>query len=219
MQWMDRIPWPQLEADAEILPRAFYERPAAEVARALLGKVLVHRRSAGMIVEVEAYLGLEDLAAHASRGVTGRTRVLFGPPGRAYVYFIYGMYECLNLVAEPDGTPGCVLIRALEPLAGIAAMARRRPAARALEDLTSGPGKLTLALGITRRLYGADVTLPGPFTVRRWRREPAFEIVTTARVGIRHCADWPLRFLIAGNRFVSRPAPASTELAGASPAS
>jgi len=157
-----------------------------------------------MIVEVEAYLGLADLAAHASRGVTGRTRVLFGPPGRAYVYFIYGMYECLNLVAEPDGVPGCVLIRAAEPLAGIPIMRRRRPKARSVEDLASGPGKLTTALGITRRLYGADLTRPGPFTVRRWQREPDFEVLTTPRIGIRRCADWPLRFLIAGNRFVSR---------------
>jgi DNA-3-methyladenine glycosylase len=196
--------WHQLEAETEILPRSFYERPAAEVARDLLGKILVHGTTAGRIVETEAYLGLEDLAAHASRGVTGRTRVLFGPPGHAYVYFIYGMYECLNLVAEPEGTPGCVLIRALEPLTGIAATRRRRPAARSIEDLASGPGKLTRALAITRRHYGVDVTR-GALTVRRWNNAPPFEILTTPRIGIRHCADWPLRFLIAGNRSVSGP--------------
>src|SRR6516165_9933542 len=112
-----------------ILKRAFYEQSAEQVARDLLGKVLVHGPTAGIIVETEAYLGGEDLAAHSARGLTERTRVIFGPPGHAYVYFIYGMYECLNIVAEPDGTPGCVLIRALEPVAGIEIMQRRRPAA------------------------------------------------------------------------------------------
>lgn len=191
-----------LPEELPILPRSFYERPALEAARDLLGKILVHGKAAGRIVEVEAYLGLEDLAAHASRGLTPRTRVLFGPPGHAYVYFIYGMYECLNLVAEPEGTPGCVLIRALEPLAGIPLMRRRRPKARLLEELASGPGKLTLAMGITRRHNGADVTT-GPLTVRAPRRETGFEIAVTPRIGIRHCREWPLRFLIAGNRFAS----------------
>ena len=95
-----------------ILKRGFYERPTVEVARDLLGKILVHGPAAGMIVETEAYLGGDDLAAHSARGLTARTRVIFGPPGHAYVYFVYGMYECLNLVAEPDGKPGCGLIRA-----------------------------------------------------------------------------------------------------------
>jgi len=192
----------QLEAETEILPRSFYARPTIEVARELLGKVLVHGRAAGRIVEAEAYLGAEDLAAHASRGLTNRTRVLFGPPGHAYIFFIYGMYECLNLVAEPEGTPGCVLIRALEPLAGLELMRRRRPQARSLEDLANGPGKLCLALGITRQHYGADVTR-GPLTVRRFKHEPPFEILATPRIGIRHSTDWPLRFVIAGNRCVS----------------
>jgi len=195
--------WRELESATEILPRSFYARPTVEVARELLGKVLAHGRAAGRIVEVEAYLGAEDLAAHASRGLTNRTRVLFGPPGHAYVYFIYGMHECLNLVAEPEGTPGCVLIRALEPLAGIELMRRRRPGARSLEELANGPGKLCQALGITRRHYGADVT-QGPLTVRRFLREEPFEVLATPRIGIRHCADWPLRFVIAGNRFASR---------------
>jgi DNA-3-methyladenine glycosylase len=199
----DGIPLETLETGTNILDRTFYERPTLEVARDLLGKILVHRRTAGRIVETEAYLGRDDLAAHASRGLTDRTRVLFGPPGKAYVFFIYGMYECLNLVAEPDGTPGCVLIRAVEPLAGISSMRRRRPKARSLEDLASGPGKLTIAMGITRRHDGADVT-SGPLTVRTWLREPHFEIAVTPRIGIRHCRSWPLRFLIAGNRFVSR---------------
>ena len=131
-----------------ILPRSFYNRPTIEVARGLLGKILVHGQTAGRIVETEAYLGGDDLASHSARGITERTRVIFGPPGHAYVYFIYGMYECLNLVAEPDGKPGCVLIRALEPVAGIEIMQRRRPKARTLRDLASGPGKLTLAMAI-----------------------------------------------------------------------
>jgi DNA-3-methyladenine glycosylase len=123
-----------------ILCRAFYRRPTIEVARSLLGKVLAHGPTAGIIVETEAYLGGDDLAAHSARGITDRTRVIFGPPGHAYVYLIYGMYECLNLVCEPRGHPGCVLIRALEPVAGLEIMRRRRPAARKPEDLASGPG-------------------------------------------------------------------------------
>ena len=189
-------------AGARILRRAFYARPTVDVARDLLGKVLVHGPVAGRIVEVEAYLGLTDLAAHASRGLTNRTRVIFGPPGHAYVYFIYGMYECLNLVAEPDGQPGCVLIRALEPLAGIDIMRQRRPKARGLEQLASGPGRLTLAMGINRSHNGADVTR-GTLVVKALAEPEPVEILATPRIGIRHCADWPLRFMIAGNRFVS----------------
>ena len=190
-----------------ILKRAFYNRPAIEVARALLGKVLVHGPTAGAIVETEAYLGGDDLASHSSRGITDRTRVIFGPPGHAYVYFIYGMYECLNLVAEPEGQPGCVLVRALEPVAGLETMRRRRPAARKVEDLASGPGKLTLAMGITRAQNGADVTR-GALVVREPAEPRAVEITVTPRVGISQCADLPLRFLVRGNRFVSGKTPA-----------
>ena len=176
------------------MPRRFYARPTVEVARALLGACLVHRDRVGRIVETEAYLGLDDLAAHASRGRTDRTRVLFGPPGHAYVYLIYGMYECLNLVAEPDGTPGCVLIRALEPVRGL-----RGPA--------SGPGRLTRAMGISRRHNGCDVT-QGPLVVRAPLDPEPFSVAVTPRVGITRCADWPLRFYIEGNAFVSRATPA-----------
>jgi len=186
-----------------ILPRSFYRRSTVEVARDLLGKILVHGETEGRIVETEAYLGGNDLAAHSARGLTERTRVIFGPPGRAYVYLIYGMYECLNLVAEPNGKPGCVLLRALEPVAGIEVMQRRRPAARAVRDLARGPGRLTLAMGITRRLNGADVTR-GRLTVRGDVPQEKFEIEVTPRIGIRHCADWPLRYLIKGNHYVSR---------------
>ena|ERR1700722_7455418 len=186
-----------------ILTRSFYRRPTVEVARDLLGKILVHGKTAGRIVETEAYLGGDDLAAHSARGITARTRVIFGPPGHAYVYFIYGMYECLNLVAEPAGKPGCVLIRAVEPVTGVEIMQRRRPAAHTLRELASGPGRLTLALGITRALNGADVTRGG-LTVRAEGDAPPFEIEVTPRIGIRQCADWPLRFVIKGNSFVSR---------------
>jgi DNA-3-methyladenine glycosylase len=185
-----------------ILKRVFYARSTLEVARGLLGKVLVHGPAAGVIVETEAYLGGDDLASHSARGITDRTRVIFGPPGHAYVYFIYGMYECLNLVAEPEGQPGCVLIRALEPAAGLDLMRRRRPSARKTEDLASGPGKLTLALAITRAQNGADVTR-GSLVVREPSEPRAVEIQATPRIGITKCADLPLRFVIRGNRFVS----------------
>ena len=149
-------PWPlaRLRAATSVVPIRFYEASAIEVARGLLGCVLVHGSTAGMIVETEAYLGGDDLAAHTARGLTERTKVIFGPPGRAYVYFIYGMHECLNVVAEPPGSPGCVLIRAVAPLAGLSVMAERRHWTGALRGLTSGPGKLTQALGITRSQYG-----------------------------------------------------------------
>jgi DNA-3-methyladenine glycosylase len=186
-----------------ILKRAFYARPTVEVARGLLGKVLAHGPTAGRIVETEAYLGLADLAAHASRGVTPRTKVIFGPPGHAYVYFIYGRYECLNLIAEPPGQPGCVLIRAVEPLAGVEIMRGRRPAARSLEELASGPARLTMAMGISRAHNGLDVTRGG-LVVREPAHAAAFEIEVTPRIGIRHCADWPLRFVVRGSPFVSR---------------
>jgi DNA-3-methyladenine glycosylase len=185
-----------------ILRREFYNRPTIDVARELLGKTLVHGPTAGIIVETEAYLGKEDLAAHSARGVTERTKVIFGPPGHAYVYFIYGMYECLNLVCEPEGTPGCILIRALEPVAGIDLMRQRRPAARKPEQIASGPGKLTLAMGITRAQNGADVTR-GSLVVREPLERRHIDVVVTPRIGITKCADLPLRFLVAGNRFVS----------------
>ena len=194
--------WGELASESRILTRSFYNRDAVEVARELLGKILVHGRVAGMIVETEAYLGGDDLAAHSARGITNRTQVIFGPPGHAYVYFIYGMHECLNLVAEPEGSPGCVLIRAAEPVVGMDLMKRRRPKARSMEKLASGPGNLTRAFAITRAQNGVDVTR-GPLVVRKWRREPRFEIQVTPRIGIRQCADWPLRFVVAGNGAVS----------------
>jgi DNA-3-methyladenine glycosylase len=184
------------------LDRSFYMRPTVEVARALLGKIIHHGEASGRIVETEAYLGTGDLAAHSAIGITARTRVIFGPPGHAYVYFIYGMHQCLNLVAEPDGEAGCVLIRALEPLTGINVMRRRRAGARGIEDLANGPGKLTQALAIGARENGVDVTR-GRLTVSAGSEE-AFEIGVSKRIGITKSPDLPLRFFVEGSRFLSR---------------
>jgi DNA-3-methyladenine glycosylase len=168
------------------------------VARDLLGKVIHHKKASARIVEVEAYLSENDAAAHSARGMTPRTRVIFGPPGHAYVYLIYGMYYCLNIVAEAEGVAGCVLIRAVEPLSGIT-----RP--------SNGPGKLTQALGITMKHYGADLTR-GALTVREAPPGETFEIAVSRRIGITKSPDLPLRFFIRGNEFVSKsPAGAAAD--------
>jgi len=197
------ITLPYLLSASQLLGEEFYSHQAIEVARGCLGKILVHGETAGRIVETEAYLGVDDLAAHSSRGITPRTKVIFGPPGHAYVYFIYGMHECLNFVCEPEGQAGCVLIRALEPLAGLDVMYSRRGSIRKPEGLASGPGKLTQAMGITRRLNGSS-RITGPMTVRRLDDEPPIDIKPTPRIGITKNTDWPLRFVIARSRFVSK---------------
>ena len=198
----------QLISRTRVLSRAFFKRPALDVARDVLGKIIVHKADgqvlAGKIVEPEAYLGNDDRAAHSARGRTRSTEVIFGPPGHAYVYLCYGMYECLNLVAEPDGQAGCVLIRALEPVAGIEQMQQRRPNAKRLRDLASGPGKLALALGVTRARNGVDVTR-GDLTVREFREPEPFDIVRTTRIGISVSRDLPYRFYIKDNNSVSKP--------------
>ena len=186
------------------MERPFYEREPAIVARESIGKILVHGKTAGRIVETEAYLGRDDRAAHAWRGETKRTRVLFGPAGHAYVYLIYGMYWCLNFVCEPPGSAGCVLIRAVEPLCGIRVMAERRGEVKRVQDLASGPGKLTVALGITLECNAADL-VRGPLRVRQSKDAGELEIAITPRIGIRHNADWPLRFVLAGSRYASGP--------------
>ncbi len=193
------------------VPRAFYLDPPEVVARRLLGKLLVRRyegqRLVGRIVETEAYCGVNDPAAHTFAGITERNAVLFGPPGVAYVYFIYGMHYCLNFSCEPDGQAGGVLLRALEPLEGLATMAKLRGLAADTNPrlLTSGPGRLCEALGVTRRTHnGLDVTnRRSGLHVEDDGFAPE-RIATTARVGIRKAAERPLRFSIAGNRFVSR---------------
>ena len=188
----------------------FYARPTEEVARGLLGRILVSdiggrgRQTAGRIVEVEAYLGPHDPACHAyNHRRTARTEPLYGPPGTAYVYFTYGMHWCLNAVTETLDFPAAVLIRALEPVAGITAMARRRGVAADSTQLASGPGNLTRALGITVRDNGADLTR-GLFTVEPPDQPRDFRISAGPRVGITRAIDRRLRFWIADNPFVSR---------------
>ncbi|HZQ69499.1 MAG TPA: DNA-3-methyladenine glycosylase [Terriglobales bacterium] len=191
------------------LPREFFNRDPREVSRELLGKVLVRRHGrkliAGRVVEVEAYLGAEDAAAHAASGKTLRNAVLFGPPGYAYIYFIYGNHFCLNVSTLPEGVAGGVLFRAVEPMVGIEEMALARDLdGRDLRLLTSGPGRLAEAFGITReRDNGKDLT-----SVRSdlWLADDGHvseKVLVTKRIGITKAADMPLRYLVAGNRFVS----------------
>lgn len=193
-----------------ILPRAFYDRDPRLIGPDLLGKVLVRRlgrkRVTGRIVEVEAYLGADDPAAHASIGKTPRNAVLFGTPGYAYVYFIYGNHYCLNVSCLPDGTPGGILFRALEPLEGINEMYKLRglEAGSDLCRLTSGPGRLAAALGITReRDNGKDLTSARSDLYVADDRLPPPRVLITKRIGITKAADKPLRYIVAGNRFVS----------------
>jgi DNA-3-methyladenine glycosylase len=192
----------------------FYKRDTKTVAKDLLGKLFVHKidgkRIAGRIVETEAYLGVIDLAAHSYGGKrTERTSTMFMGGGHAYVYLIYGMYFCMNVVTREQGIPEAVLIRALEPVEGLIEMRKRRTSARKDVDLTSGPGKLCGALGITReqnalRLDGRELFIEDAPPVKR------SQIVASPRIGIdyaEHAADWPLRFSIRGNPYVSKPQP------------
>ncbi len=195
---------------SNILPRTFYEHSPDVVARALLGKLIVREREGehliGRIVEVEAYFGTEDPAAHTYVGRTARNAVLFGPPGFAYVYFIYGMYYCLNVSCEPDGQAGGVLIRALEPLEGLATMAKLRklPPHPKPQLLTSGPGRLCQALDINRAAHnGLDVTEVSSCLLIEDDGYQTEGILVTPRIGIRHAAELPARFLIDKNKFVS----------------
>ncbi|HZW22814.1 DNA-3-methyladenine glycosylase [Noviherbaspirillum sp.] len=184
-------------ANRAALPRSFYARATEDVARDLLGKHLVHvdgdieRRA--RIVEVEAYVGAHDLAAHSSKGVTPRTAVMYGPPGHAYVYLIYGMHHCMNVVTEPEGNGAAVLLRAAEPVANV-------------EGNTKGPGLLCRALGIDKRLNGRDL-LSEDFYLAAPPRDEAFGVVTRPRIGVAYAGEWadaPLRFYIEGNPFVSK---------------
>ena len=188
--------------------REFFARGTVQVARSLLGSVLIHRCedgvTAGRIVETEAYLR-DDPACHASRGMTPRNAPMFGPPGRAYVYFIYGMYHCFNVVTAPKGVGEAVLIRALEPLVGLPLMARRRGTGDE-RAFCSGPGKLVLAMGIGREHNGISL-LRGPLRILphdSYPWEGPRRIKASPRVGISLAADLPLRFHLAGNPFVSR---------------
>jgi DNA-3-methyladenine glycosylase len=180
------------------LTRSFYDRDTQTVAQDLLGKLLVHVADGlprvGRIVEVEAYLGPHDLAAHSARGLTARNKPMFGPPGHAYVYLIYGMYHCMNVVTEREGHAAAVLLRAVEPVAGI-------------EGRTQGPGLLCQAMGIDRRLNGHDL-LSDDFFVADSVDRMSFRIVRRPRIGVDYAGHWArrrLRFYIRGNPFISRP--------------
>lgn len=206
---------PEVEKSSQLkrLGVEFFDRDPRRVSRDLLGKLLVRRqgrkRLIGRIVEVEAYLGTGDLAAHAAAGRTARNEVLFGPPGHAYVYFIYGNHYCLNISCLRDGVAGCVLIRALEPVGEIDEMARARrvsmQGARDLRKLTSGPGRLAQAFGITRqRDNGKNLTnAASDLFVAEDAYQPR-RVLVTKRVGITKAAEMPLRYVIAGNEFVTR---------------
>jgi DNA-3-methyladenine glycosylase len=201
---------PRTPERPEALARDFYERPVLEVARALIGCVVEHDGAAGVIVETEAYHDSEP-ACHAFVGLTQRTATLFGAPGRAYVYRSYGIHALLNAVCEARGVGAAVLIRALEPVAGVALMRARRGVRRDTE-LCSGPGKLTQALGVGLQHNALDLA-SGPVVIlpraRGWR-EP--QIVAGARVGITKAVELPWRFGVAGNPHVSRPRPGAGRL-------
>lgn len=188
-------------------PPAFYDRDTSLVARDLLGAVLESQSPDGLtsarIVETEAYIGPDDPACHAVAGLTRRTRHLFGPPGVAYVYLIYGMYWCFNAVTREAGHGSAVLVRAVSPVAGEALMQQRRPNARTRYDLTNGPGKLCLALGITGANSGQSLDAP---ELRIIAGDPVADrdVVVTPRIGITRAAEWPLRYFVSGDPFVSR---------------
>ena len=180
------------------LPRNFYDRDTVTVARELLGKWLVHRvgdvEFIGRIVETEAYVGPHDLASHSSKGLTERTKIMFGPPGHAYVYLIYGMHHCMNIVTERNGHGAAVLLRAVEPVRNITAR-------------TCGPGLLCRAMQIDRRLNGCDL-LGGDLFVAATEANRVVKVVKTPRIGVDYAGSWAarhLRFYIKGNPFVSRP--------------
>ncbi len=198
-------------ATGERLDAAFFDRSVHLVARELIGCRLFYGGCGGVIVETESY-ERDDPACHAYVGLTDRTEVLFGPPGRAYVYLSYGIHSLLNAVAEPEGEAAAVLIRALQPTTGIEAMRARR-GERPDRDLCSGPGKLTEALGVGLAQNGADLS-SDPFLLLG--REPGWvsEILTGPRVGITKAVERPWRFCVAGNPHVSKPAPSRPQARG-----
>jgi DNA-3-methyladenine glycosylase len=185
---------------------SFYDRPTEVVARELLGAVLESTTSegtvAGRIVETEAYLGPDDPACHAVAGRTERTWHLHGPPGIAYVYFIYGVHWCFNAVTREEGHGSAVLVRAVEPVRGLALMRQRRPAARRDVDLTNGPGKLCQALGIDGALNGVRLDRR-PLRILAGDPVDDADVTVTARIGITQAVEWPLRWILKGNPYVS----------------
>lgn len=191
-----------------ILSREFYHRDTIDVAKDLLGKIIVRvvrgKILSGMIVETEAYRSKDDPGSHAYRGMTERNRVMFGEVGRSYVYFTYGNHYCLNLVAKDDSTAaGAALIRAIEPLQGIELMRKFRKISD-IYNLTSGPGKLTKALDITKDQNAVDVTKKGELYVTEGRRIDESQVIAASRIGINLGLDKKWRFLIKDNQFVSK---------------
>ena len=192
------------------LPVAFYDRDTEIVSRELLGAVLECTTAEGItrgrIVETEAYLGPHDPACHAVAGLTSRTEHLFGPPAVSYVYLIYGMYWCFNAVTRERGHGSAVLVRAVEPIDGLELMHRRRPRVKRERDLTNGPGKLCLAMGIDGAMTGRSLR-QGPVVIRAGAPVPDADVEVTPRIGITRAAEWPLRYLVRGNQFVSATPP------------
>lgn len=188
------------------IPARFYDRPTELVARELLGAVLEcttpEGTTRGRIVETEAYIGPDDPACHAAAGLTPRTEHLFGPPGLAYVYFIYGMYWCFNAVTRERGHGAAVLVRAVHPLDGVPLMRERRVKAKRDRDLTNGPGKLCQAMGIIGGMSGQSLRT-GPVIIRAGDPVADADVVVTPRVGITQAADWPLRYLVKEDPYLS----------------
>jgi DNA-3-methyladenine glycosylase len=201
------VPWRDGTTPDRAFPDDLLLLDVTDAARRLLGCVLVStidgERTAGVIVETEAYGGIDDPASHAAtvRGPTRRNRVMFGPPGRAYVYRSYGMHWCMNVVTGPDGTAQAVLIRGLEPIEGVDTMSLRRVGA---VPVAAGPGRLCVALGITDQLYGHDLREPPLQLLRGWD-VPDDSVAVTPRIGIAEAKDWPYRFFVRGSAGVSRP--------------
>ena len=185
---------------------SFYDRATELVARELLGAVLEcttpEGTTRGRIVETEAYLGPDDPACHAAAGLTARTTHLFGPPGRSYEYLIYGMYWCFNAVTRERGHGAAVLVRAVHPVDGIELMRRRRPKVKRERDLTNGPGKLCLAMGIDGTMNGLSLRT-GPLVIRAGEPVSDDQVVVTPRIGITQAAEWPLRFLVRDDPYLS----------------
>jgi DNA-3-methyladenine glycosylase len=192
------------------LAPSFYDRDTEIVSRELLGAVLECTTPEGItrgrIVETEAYLGPHDPACHAVAGLTARTKHLFGPPGVAYVYRIYGMYWCFNAVTRESGHGSAVLVRAVAPIDGIELMRRRRPNVKRDRDLTNGPGKLCMAMGIDGSMSGTSLR-DGPIVIRRGTPVSDSEVVVTPRIGITRAAEWPLRYLVRDDPYVSSTPP------------
>lgn len=190
-----------------IVPASFYARDTELVARDMLGMLLqcttAEGTASGIVVETEAYVGEHDAACHAAAGLTARTAPLYERAGIAYVYFIYGMYWCFNAVTRARGSPSAVLVRAVEPVDGLSLMRRRRLRARRDRDLTNGPGKLCLALGIGGSMNRQSLQR-GSIVVRDYASYPESAVSITPRIGIRHAADWPLRWIVSGNEYVSK---------------